>query len=139
MKGSQWVAEGFSRKILVDTIGAGIVLWAIGYTIGMILFALVPATMIGWIILPIMAPITIGTSLARFKIGTKSAPYVLLVSITWVSIAAAFDYVFLVNAFHVQNYYDLDVLVYYALTFLIPATIGIRYRRRNISHQRNHT
>jgi hypothetical protein len=119
---------GSARKVLVDTIGIGVVLWAIGYAIGMILFALVPVTMIGWIALPIMAPITVYTSFARLKTGA-TAFHVLLVALAWTSIAVAFDYTFLVSAFDVQSYYDADVIIYYALTFLIPASVGAKFRR----------
>ncbi|MEM3160035.1 MAG: hypothetical protein QXJ74_04550 [Nitrososphaera sp.] len=127
MKSSQQVAGGV-RKKLADTVGAGAALWAMGYALGMILFAFVPVAMIGLIVLPIMAPVTVYVAFSRLKTGAPVS-YVLLVASTWTAIAVAFDYAFLVSAFSAQDYYDLDVLVYYALTFLIPAAVGARYRR----------
>lgn len=121
---SQRLAES-SRKKLVDNIGVGVALWAIGYAIGMALFAFIPTAMIGWIVLPIMVPVTVYVSIWRLKTVAKSISYILIVAATWTSIAVAFDYVFLVGAFDVQNYYDFDVLIYYALTFLIPVIVGI--------------
>ena len=128
MRGSQQVVGGF-RKKLVDTVGAGVVLWTIGYALAMILFAFVPTAMIGWIVLPIMTPVTVYVAFARRRTGA-SISYVLLVASTWTLIAVAFDYAFLVSAFSAQNYYDFDVLIYYALTFLIPAIVGAKYRRQ---------
>lgn len=121
---SQRLAES-PRKRLVDTIGVGVALWAIGYAIGMALYAFIPTSMIGWIVLPIMVPVTAYVSIRRLKTVAKSISYILIVAATWTSIAVAFDYVFLVDAFNVQNYYDFDVLIYYALTFLIPVIVGI--------------
>ncbi len=95
----------------------------------MILFVFVPAATIGWIVLPIMIPVTVYVSFARLKPPINSVAYVLLVATTWTSIAVSFDYIFLVNAFNVQNYYDLDVFIYYTLTFLIPAIVGTKYKR----------
>lgn len=117
-----------SKKKLAGAVGAGAVLWAIGYALAMILFAFMPAAVIGWIVLPVMIPVTVYVSFARLKKNATSVSYVLFVALTWTVIAVAFDYVFLVSAFNVQNYYDFDVLLYYALTFLIPAIVGIKRR-----------
>lgn len=76
-----------------------------------------------------MIPVTVYSSITRLKTGAKSISYILFVAATWASIAVAFDYAFLVYAFNVQNYYDFDVFIYYALTSLIPALIGLRYRK----------
>jgi hypothetical protein len=134
MRSGQQISGISIKEKLTDTLAAGIVLWVIGYSVAMVLFAFVPATMIGWIVLPIMIPVTACVSFWRLKDGSKSIPYILLVSATWTAVAVTFDYVFLVYPFNVQNYYDFDVMIYYALTFLIPAIIGtiahFRLRRR---------
>lgn len=92
-------------------------------------FAFVPAAMIGWIVLPIMIPVTVYAAIRRLKTGAKSVSYILAVAATWTLLAVGFDYVFLVVAFDAQNYYDFDVMIYYALTFLIPALVGAKYRK----------
>lgn len=122
-------AGSFDRRVLADTVGVGAVLWAMGYALGMISFAFVPVAMIGWIVIPVMIPVTVFASFTRFRAGVKSVYYILIVAATWTAVATALDYVFLVSAFNVQRYYDFDVMVYYALTFLIPALVGFRYRK----------
>jgi hypothetical protein len=122
-------AGSFDRRVLADTVGVGAVLWAIGYALGIISFAFVPVAMIGWVVIPVMIPVTAFASFTRFRAGEKSVYYILIVSATWTAVATAFDYVFLVSAFDVQTYYDFDVMLYYALTFLIPALIGFRCRK----------
>jgi hypothetical protein len=118
------------REKVLDTLGAGIVLWVIGYAAAMVLFLFVPATAIGLIVLPIMIPVTVYFSYTRLRAGAKSVPYLVLVGATWALIAVALDYALLVNAFNVQDYYDLDVSMYYALTFLVPVLVGLEYKRR---------
>jgi hypothetical protein len=118
------------REKVLDTLGAGIVLWVIGYASAMALFLFVPATAIGLIVLPIMIPVTVYLSFTRLRAGTKSVPYLVLAGATWALIAVALDYVLLVSAFNVHDYYDLDVSIYYALTFLIPVLVGLEYKRR---------
>ncbi|MFZ3066397.1 MAG: hypothetical protein WA277_14070 [Nitrospirota bacterium] len=119
------------KKIIMDTIGWGFILWLIGYGLGMVFFVLVPQYMIGWFVLPIMTPITVYVALKRFKNSSEPALYYLTVAITWALIAVVFDYLFIVKAFNVQNYYDFDVFIYYILAFLIPLFIGLKYGRTN--------
>ena len=119
------------KKRFMDTAGWGFILWFIGYGLGMIFLVLVPTYMIGWFVLPIGTPITIYVALKRLKNSSKHALYYLIVAITWVLIATVFDYIFIVKAFNAQNYYDLDVFIYYILTFLIPLFIGMKYGRTN--------
>jgi hypothetical protein len=49
--------------------------------------------------------------------------YYAKVGIVWVLIAVVFDYLFIVRLFQ-ATYYEADVFVYYALTFLIPVGVG---------------
>lgn len=129
MDSGQRISGVSAREKIVDAIAVGAVLWAIGYAVAIILFLFVPVAMIGWIVLPLMTPVTVYAAQARLKTGMKSVSYAFVVAATWASIAVAFDYIFLVSAFNVQNYYDLDVFVYYALTFLIPVAVKMRYRK----------
>src|SRR4030065_814446 len=119
------------KKRFMDTAGWGFILWFIGYGLGMIFLVLVPTYMIGGFVLPIGIPITIYVALKRLKNSSKHALYYLIVAITWVLIATVFDYIFIVKAFNAQNYYDLDVFIYYILTFLIPLFIVMKYGRKN--------
>ena len=48
-------------------------------------------------------------------------------------IAVVFDYLLIVRAFNVQNYYGLDVFIYYGLTFLIPVAMGMGYGKANVA------
>ena len=119
------------KKIFMDTAGWGFILWLIGYGLGIMFFFVVPPYMIGWFVLPIGTPITVYVALKRLKNSSEPTLYYLTVAVTWVLIATVFDYLFIVKAFNVQTYYDLDVFIYYILTFLIPLFIGLKYGRTN--------
>ena len=56
-----------------------------------------------------------------------SLPYYLFVATSWLAIALILDYMFIVRLFNIVGYYDLDVTIYYGLTFLIPLVVGWRY------------
>lgn len=112
-----------NKKVLIDTLLWGFLLWLIGYGLGILLFTLVPPTAIGWIITPI------GTAIALFilfkKIKSTSLQYYLLISVVWTLIAVVFDYFFLVKVFKpADGYYKFDVYLYYALTFVLPLLVG---------------
>jgi hypothetical protein len=118
------------RKWIVDTLGCGFVLWLIGYVVSISLFPFMPIAIIGWPILVVLIPTTIWVSMRRFKNSRMSFTYYLLVGIVWLLIAFSFDYLFIIEAFKVANYYDFDVSIYYGLTFFIPFVIGIKYGRK---------
>jgi hypothetical protein len=48
-----------TTSIYKDTIGWGVLLWLIGYALGFVLFAFVPASLLGWVITPIGTAITL--------------------------------------------------------------------------------
>ena len=74
-------------------------------------------------------------SLSRLRGGGSGSgrdsplEYYAKVGIAWVLIAVVFDYLFIVRLFQ-ATYYEADVFVYYALTFLIPVSVGL-YLIRN--------
>lgn len=108
-----------------DAFGWGFLLWLIGYGLGMVLFSVVPISVIGWVIMPIGTVITLWVLLKKVK--ADSFRYYALLAAVWVLIAVAGDYFFLVKAFKpADGYYKLDVYVYYALTFLLPLVVGWR-------------
>lgn len=118
-----------NRQLLKDTLGWGFLLWLIGYGLGILLFTLVPLSLIGWIIMPIGTIITLWVLFKKVKGG--SIKYFLLVGFVWTFIAIVFDYFFLVQAFKpADGYYKLDVYLYYALTFILPLIVGWRKKTK---------
>lgn len=111
------------RQVLRDTLGWGFLLWLIGYALGIVLFAVVPPSLIGWIISPIGTVITLWVLLKKVK--GDSLQYYVLLAIAWTLIAIVFDYFFLVKVFKpADGYYKLDVYLYYTLTFVLPLIVG---------------
>lgn len=111
-----------------DTFGWGFVLWLVGYALGMVLFAVVPVYMIGWLITPVGTALTLWV-LFR-KVRGDSFKYYFLLAAVWTLIAVVFDYFFLVKAFApADGYYKLDVYLYYALTFVLPLVVGWRKKQ----------
>jgi len=113
-----------TKKFLKDSLGWGILLWLIGYVLGIILFAFVPADLLGWIIMPIGIVITL---FVLFKIiRGASFRHSLGVAVIWTLIAVIFDYLFLVELFHpADGYYKPDIYLYYILTFILPLLVWI--------------
>lgn len=114
-----------NKQLLKDLFGWGVILWLIGYALGIMLFTVVPISMVGWIIMPIGTIITLWVLLKKVK--ADSFRYYALLAVVWVLIAVVFDYFFLVKAFKpADGYYKLDVYLYYALTFALPLVVGSR-------------
>ncbi|HSX48746.1 MAG TPA: hypothetical protein VLE44_00630 [Candidatus Saccharimonadales bacterium] len=110
-------------SFIKNTIIWGIVLWLIGYILGIILFAVVPHQLIGWIIMPIGIIISFWVLLKKIKFD--SFQQYILAGFIWTLIAIVFDYLFLVKLFKpADGYYKMDVYIYYLLTFLLPVFVG---------------
>jgi len=121
-----------NRQLFKDTLGWGVLLWLIGYILGIILFMVVPTTLVGWIIMPIGTIITLWVLFKKVKGG--SIKYYLLLAVIWTLIAIVFDYFFLVKVFKpADGYYKLDVYLYYALTFTLPLLVGWRKKSFKIN------
>ena len=119
-------------RLAKDILGWGIVLWLIGYVIGMMLFSIVPLVMIGWIILPIGIIITLWVLFK--KVNGESFIFYFSLSVAWTLIAILFDYFFIVKAFSpADGYYKLDVYLYYALVFILPLIVG--WRKNNTKNK----
>jgi len=113
------------KQLYKDVLGWGFILWFIGYALGIMLFAVVPLSVVGWIIMPIGTIITIWVLVKKVK--ADSFQYYALLAIIWTLIAIIFDYFFLVKLFKpVDGYYKLDVYLYYILTFVLPIIVGWR-------------
>lgn len=67
------------KQLLKDTLGWGVILWLIGYVLGMIFFPIMPASMIGWAIFPIGIVITLWVLFKKIK--AESIQYFLAVAI----------------------------------------------------------
>lgn len=114
--------QTMNKKVLIDTLGWGFLLWLLGYGLGILLFTIVPPSLIGWIITPIATVITL---YVLFKKISGPFNHYLLISVVWTILAIVLDYFFLVKAFNpADGYYKLDVYLYYALTFALPLIVG---------------
>jgi hypothetical protein len=107
-----------------DTIGIGILLWLIGYLVSIGLFFTPLAENMGWIITAVFTPVTIAITWWWFRARDLPLTYYAMVGAVWTVIAVVFDYLFIVRLFQAA-YYETDVFVYYALTFLIPVGVGL--------------
>jgi hypothetical protein len=113
------------KQWIKDTAGLGTGLWLIGYLASLVLFFSPYAGIMGWILLIIFTPVTIAVTWWWFRQRKGlSLQYYAKVGTAWVLIAIVFDYLFIVQLFQ-ATYYEADVFVYYALTFLIPVGVGL--------------
>ena len=112
-----------NKQFAKDAFGWGILLWLIGYILGIIFFMVVPPSIIGWIITPIGIVITIWVLMRKIK--SLSLQYYIFLGIIWTVLAIILDYLLIVKAFRPEDgYYKLDVYIYYVLTFAIPVIVG---------------
>ncbi len=112
-----------NTRFLKDGLGWGFALWLIGYVLGFVFFMFVPASIIGWVIMPIGVLITLWVLFKR--INATSLSYYVRVAIVWTLIAVVFDYLFLVLLLKpAEGYYKLDVYLYYTLMFALPIFVG---------------
>ncbi|MEK7622637.1 MAG: hypothetical protein AAB430_02080 [Patescibacteria group bacterium] len=111
-----------TKQFLKDAFGWGFLLWLIGYVLGMMLFAVLPVNLIGWVIMPLGMAITLWVLFKKIK--SEQFDYFIKLGVVWLLIAILFDYFFLVKAFKVVGYYKPSVYLYYALTFILPLLVG---------------
>ncbi|HEX7041966.1 MAG TPA: hypothetical protein VF189_01840 [Patescibacteria group bacterium] len=112
----------------------GIILWLIGYILGIIFFMFIPQSLIGWIILPFGIAITLYVLIKKIK--TTNFNYYLLLAFVWTIIAILLDYIFIVKFLKpTDGYYKFDVYIYYLLTFMLPIIVGFCKRKVNTSKQ----
>ena len=126
---SKKIQYNMTKKLFMDMLGWGILLWIAGYILGIILFMVVPVGLIGWIISPFGILLTLWVLMKKIK--STYLLYYLAVAIVWTAIAVLLDYFFLVRLFHpADGYYKIDVYLYYFLTFILPLLVGFfRYNR----------
>jgi len=113
-----------NKQFIKDAIGWGIGLWFIGYVLGILLFAFVPAGLIGWIISLIGILITLWVLLK--KITSNDLRYYVWLGIIWALVAIIFDYFFLVKLLKpADGYYKVDVYLYYSIMLILPIIVGL--------------
>jgi len=114
-----------SRDLLRDALGWGVALWLFGYVLGVLLFFLVPTSLIGWVLSPVAILATLWVLTTRVRAQTQ-ATYA-AIAVVWTVIVIALDYVFIVRMLQpADGYYKLDVYLYYALTLALPIIVGWR-------------
>jgi len=117
--------SGYMMQWIKDTAGLGTALWLIGYLASLMLFFTPYAGIMGWILLAVFTPVTFVITwwwFARQEIHILQ--YYAGVGLVWMLIAIVLDYLFIVILFN-ATYYEPDVFVYYAVTFLIPPGVGL--------------
>jgi hypothetical protein len=119
------------RRFAREGLGFGVLLWLLGFVLGMVFFPFVEPKYLGIPILAILLPATAGVSYWRLRKPRLSPDLVLVVATTWLLIALLFDFLFIVTLFGTTNYYDLDLAVYYVGTFLLPLLVGLAPRARD--------
>jgi hypothetical protein len=113
------------RRVFLNTVFWGFLLWLFGYVLGIIFFAFVPKDLIGWYVMPLGFIATLWVLFKKIK--RKSFQCYIMLGVFWMLIAVVFDYIFLVRLFNSTDYYKPDIYLYYAITFVLPAVVG-RYK-----------
>lgn len=120
------------KQLFKDTLLWGFLLWLAGYVLGIVLFMLVPLSVLGWVIMPFGIALTLWVLLTRVK-AHAFGQFVLL-AVVWTFLALVLDYFFLVKLFKpADGYYKLDVYLYYAFTFVLPLLVGWRKTQKKVA------
>lgn len=112
-----------NAEFLKDAFGWGFLLWLIGYVLGLVLFMVVPVSLIGWVIMPAGVVITLCVLFQKIHGGSLQRYFI--IGVAWAVVAIVCDYLFLVLLLKpADGYYKLDVYLYYLLTLLLPVIVG---------------
>lgn len=117
------------------SFGWGIVLWMIGYILGIVLvMAKISTSVVGWIIMPIGVLITLWILIKAIHFD-KFTNYLIL-AIIWTILAIGLDYFLLVKLFKpADGYYKLDVYLYYAFIFFLPLIVGYFKKPKGVNRE----
>ena len=119
------------KKIFLNTIFWGFLLWLFGYILGFVFFGLIPKESIGWYIMPFGVIVTLWVLLKKIKRDELMCYFGL--GLIWTIMAIALDYVFLVKLLNTTDYYKLDVYIYYIFIFVLPIIVGwIKFKTKLI-------
>jgi hypothetical protein len=110
------------KRIFLNTILWGFLLWLFGYILGMLFFVFIPKDILGWAIMPFGIAATLWVLFK--KIERESLGCYIGLGVIWTIMAIALDYVFLVKLLKATDYYKLDVYLYYFLTLALPIAVG---------------
>ena len=121
------------KRIFLNTLLWGFLLWFFGYVLGFIFYAFIPKDLIGWYIMPFGLIATIWVLFKKIK--RESLQCYFMVGVFWTLIAVVFDYFFLVRLLKSTNYYKLDVCIYYVTTLVLPAIVGY-YKLNNTNNEK---
>lgn len=111
------------KQLIKDSLLWGFILWLFGYILGIVFFAFVPPTLLGWTIMPFGIIFTLWVLFKKIK--KDSFKYYLILAIIWTLMAIVLDYFLLVKVFNpADGYYKLDVYLYYVINFILPVVIG---------------
>src|SRR5262245_15946099 len=117
-----------TRQALIDMLGLGLLLWALGYAMGFVIITLPgypdvmlqPAMLAGFGLL--VTAVTSGLAYWRFRgRGGISWAHAAAIGASWLGVAVVCDFLFIVLLFQAWNYYRPDVALYYAITLVAPA------------------
>jgi hypothetical protein len=118
--------------LVKDSLGWGLALWFVGYVLGIVGFLVLPPALIGWAVMPVGIALTLWVLLTRVR--ATRLRHDLMVALAWTAIAVVGDYLFIVKAFNPPDgYYKLDVYLYYAVTGMMPLSVG--WWRASRSHE----
>lgn len=109
------------KYALVDTLIYGLVIWLVGFVLGMVLFPFVEISVMGWILMPVTLIVALLLSLRiRRKRSAGAVSYFIGVGLSWVALSLILDYAILVKGYDAENFYDVDIIIYYVGVLLIP-------------------
>ena len=116
--------EKDNKRIFLNTLFWGFILWLFGYVLGFLLFALVPKDIIGWYIMHFGIIFTLWVLFKKIK--RESFGCYIGLGVIWMIMAIVLDYIFIVKLLKAADYYKPDVYLYYILTFVLPVIVGRR-------------
>lgn len=116
-----------SKQRFIETIGWGTALWFLGFAFSMMLFPFIPVKFLGLPVLAIMAFFIFAAGMKVFKEKKATLMYALTVAFSWLLLVIVLDYFVLVKTFNIENYYDIDLIVYYTVTFILPLIAWKKY------------
>jgi hypothetical protein len=110
------------KKIFLNTLLWGFLLWLFGYALGFVFFAFLPKDLLGWAIMPFGIAATLWVLFK--KIEREEFTCYIGLGVIWTIIAVLFDYIFMVKLISGASYYKLDIYIYYFLTLALPVGVG---------------
>jgi len=112
------------NQFISDATIPGAAFWLTGYLLSLLLFFTPLAGIMGWILFACLTPVMAIITYRWFRRRGLPLIYFAQIAVSWTAIAVVLDYVFIVRLFRPAAYYQPDVLLYYAVTFLLPLAVG---------------